>query len=56
MRQSGVISKYSATETAEVLFLRFSTFTKDELVPLSPLRKDGQSPRSTRPASTTSTA
>ena len=56
MRQSGVISKYSATETAEVLFLRFSTFTKDELVLTPPPRKDGQSPRSTRPASTTSTA
>jgi hypothetical protein len=29
MRQSGVIAKYSASETAEVQCLRFSTFTKD---------------------------
>lgn len=32
MRQSGLIAKYSAAESAEVLFLRFSTFTKDEIV------------------------
>lgn len=32
MRQSGIIPKYSAAETAEVLYIGFSTFTKEELV------------------------
>jgi hypothetical protein len=32
MRQSGALAKYSAAETAEVRFVRFSTFTKEELV------------------------
>ena len=55
MRQSGLIPKYSAAESAEVLFLRFSTFTKDELVPPLSFRKDGQSQKSQRPAFTTPT-
>jgi len=43
MRQSGALAKYSATETAEVMFVRFSTFTKDELVSALLLRKGGRS-------------
>ena len=52
MRQSGLIPKYSAAETAEVLFLRFSTFTKDELVLFASFRKSGQWQKSHKPAST----
>jgi hypothetical protein len=32
MRQSGVLAKYSSAEVAEVRYVRFSTFTKEELV------------------------
>ena len=32
MRQSGALAKYSAAETADVRLVRFSTFTKEELV------------------------
>jgi len=41
MRQSGVLAKYSAAETADVRLVRFSTFTKEELVNIKPFRKHG---------------
>jgi hypothetical protein len=41
MRQSGALAKYSAAETAEVRFVRFSTFTKEELVRIISLRSPG---------------
>lgn len=43
MRQSGIIPKYSAAEAANIQFVRFSTFTKDELVTRFSFRKNGQS-------------
>lgn len=46
MRQSGIIPKYSAAEAANIQFVRFSTFTKDELVTRSSFRKNGQSQKS----------
>ena len=55
MRQSGIIPKYSASETAEVLFIGFSTFTKEELVPPLQYRKSGRLPKSPKPGSMTST-
>lgn len=42
MRQSGALAKYSAAETAEVRLVRFSTFTKEELVNIYSFRKPGQ--------------
>lgn len=52
MRQSGVLAKYSACETAEVRFVRFSTFTKEELVAITLSRSPGLSQKSPKPDST----
>lgn len=52
MRQSGVLAKYSACETAEVRLVRFSTFTKEELVAVILSRSRGQSQKSLKPDST----
>jgi hypothetical protein len=52
MRQSGVLAKYSACETAEVRYVRFSTFTKEELVHFVLFRSLGPSQRSQKLDST----
>lgn len=52
MRQSGIIPKYSAAEAANIQFVRFSTFTKDELVTRFSFRKNGQSQKSPKLDST----
>ena len=52
MRQSGALYKYSATETAEVMRVLFSTFSKEELVFNLLLRSLGPSQKSQKHDST----